>query len=137
MKILLKPFFRGFLINFIALIITAGVIPGISYSGGYKTLALAAVVFMAINLLVVPVLKIMFLPLNLLTLGFFAWAVNVVAFYFLTALIPQFKLTPYSFSGFEYHGFIFPNMDLNVWQVAILASFLIGFISHFIQWLIM
>ncbi len=90
---------------------------------------------MVINMLVVPLLKIMFLPLNLLTLGLFSWIVNVLALYLLTRIVSELKLVPFEFQGANLAGVIIPPMDLNVLMVAIIASFVIGFTSHFLTWL--
>ena len=90
---------------------------------------------MLINFLLVPILKILFLPLNLLTLGFFAWITNVLALYALTTIVSDFKLVPYTFPGYNYSGFNLPPYDLSPFFVAIVASFLIGAITHFLQWL--
>lgn len=123
------------MINLGALFLTTRILPGLIFDGGFRTLATGAAVFMAINFLIVPLLRIMFLPLNLLTLGFFSWAVNVLALYFLVALVPQFKIVPFSFEGANFSGFIIPAFDFTVLYVAIAASFLIGLITHFLQWL--
>lgn len=90
---------------------------------------------MLINFLLVPMLKILFLPLNLLTLGLFAWITNVLALYALTTLVSDFQLVTYAFSGYNYNGFNLPPYDFSPFFVAILASFLIGLITHFLQWL--
>lgn len=90
---------------------------------------------MAINFLLVPLLKILFLPLNLLTLGLFAWITNVLALYALTTIVSDFQLVPYAFAGLNYNGFILPAYDLSPFLVAIVASFIIGIITHFLQWL--
>lgn len=60
------------MINLAALWFATKFIPGLTYDGGIKSLVLGALVFMVINWLIVPLLKIMFLPLNLLTVGFLA-----------------------------------------------------------------
>lgn len=90
---------------------------------------------MAINFLLVPLLKILFLPLNLLTLGLFAWITNVLALYALTTVVSDFQLVPFTFEGTNLSGFIIPAYDLSPFLVAIAASFLIGIITHFLQWL--
>lgn len=131
----MKTLLRNYLINFGALLATTKLLPGLSYDGGFKSLALGALIFMAINWLIVPLLKIMFLPLNLLTLGIFGWAVNVVALYFLTAVYPAFKILPYDFPGANIGIISLPAASLNLLQVAIIASLMIGLISHFLQWL--
>lgn len=119
----------------VAIWVTNQLLPGFYYSGGFRTLLLGAVGLMFINLAIIPLLKIMFLPLNLLTLGLFTWVVNVIGLYLLTSLIPAYKILPYNFPGATLGGVIIPAASLNVLYVAIVASFLIGFISHFLQWL--
>lgn len=132
----MRGLLRNFLINLGSLWVTSQILPGLIFQGGFKTLAIAAAVFMVINILIVPLLKIMFLPLNLLTLGLFSFAVNVLALYILTAAVPQFKIIPYHFPGTSLNGIVIPSMDLSVLYVAILASFMIGFSTHLFQWLI-
>lgn len=131
----MKSLIRNYLITLTALVVTTQIVPGLSYSGGLFTLLLGALGLMLINWFIVPLLKVTFLPLNLLTLGFFTWAINVVALYILTKLINQFKLLPYTYSGITYNGFVVPELNLNVLMVAIVASFLIGLISQFLHWL--
>lgn len=131
MKLLLK----FFLINLVSLWITTQVIRGLTYTGGINSLLIAALVFTVINLVLVPLLKVLLLPLNLLTLGLFAWISNVLALYALTTVVPSFQLQPYLFPGFEYNGFSIPQVNLTTFWVAVVASFLIGMMTHFLQWL--
>jgi len=132
----MKTILRNFLINLGAIWVTTIVLPGLTYDGGLRSLFIGAIAFMFINWLIVPLLKVMFLPLNLLTLGIFGWAVNVIALYLMTTVLPQFKLVPFTFSGINLSWIIIPPISLNVLEVAIVASFSIGFISHLLQWLI-
>ena len=131
----MKTLIRHFLIHIVAISATTYILPGFTYSGGFKTLLMGALGLMLINIMVIPLLKIMFLPLNLLTLGLFTWIINVVGLYILTTIVPQFRLIPYNFLGSNLNGFMIPSYSLNMLEVAILASFLVGLISHFLQWL--
>lgn len=131
----MKTLLRYFLINLVSLWITTRVISGLTFTGGIKSLFLGAFAFMLINFLLVPLLKILFLPLNLLTLGLFAWITNVLALYALTTLVSDFALTSYTFPGFNFNGLTIPVYELSPFLVAIAASFLIGIITHFLQWL--
>ena len=129
----MKTLLRYFLINLISLWVTTQIIPGLTYSGGVKSLLIGAAAFMLINFLLVPLLKVLLLPLNLLTLGLFAWLTNVLALYALTT-ISSFQLVPYSFEGANLNGFHIPAYDLSPLMVAIVASLFIGVITHFLQW---
>ncbi len=91
---------------------------------------------MVANLLLVPLLKLLLLPLNLLTLGLFAWVSNVLALYILVSLIPYFMVLPYQFPGYSTDGIVIPAVNLSAFQFVILASFVIGFLIHFIHWII-
>lgn len=131
----MKTLLRYFLINLSALWVTTKIIPGLTYTGGINSLFLGAGAFMVINIILVPLLRILLLPLNLLTLGLFAFLTNVLALYALTTVVADFRLVPYFFPGISLNGFMIPAMDLTTFWVAVVASFLIGLITHFLQWL--
>lgn len=131
----MKTLLRYYLINLTSLWVTTKLISGLTYTGGLKTLLMGALVFSIINFLLVPILKILLLPLNLLTLGLFAWITNVLALYALITVVSGFRLMPYFFPGLEYNGFTIPAIQLTTFWVAVVASFLIGIITHFLQWL--
>lgn len=132
----MKSLLRHFLINLGALWTTTQIFPAITITGGVQGLLVGALAFMVANILLVPILRILLLPLNLLTLGLFAWVANVLALYVLITIIPNFQLSPYHFQGTYYGGFAIPQMDLTIFQVVIVASFLIGFMIHFLRWLV-
>lgn len=131
----MKTLLRYFLINLASLLAATQLIPGLTYTGGIKSLMIGAAAFMLINLLLVPILKILFLPLNLLTLGIFSWLINVLGLYVLTT-VSSFVLVPYNFSGMNLGTIIIPPMELTTFWVAVAASFLIGVITNFLQWLV-
>lgn len=132
----MKNVLRNFLINLMAFWATTQILPGLVLDGGIQALFIVTLAMMLSHVIVIPLLKLMFLPLNLLTLGIFTWVVNVIALYILTIIIPHVKLIPFSYPGANINGFIIPGIDFNVWQVAILASFLVGLAAHFMKWLI-
>lgn len=132
----MKGLLRGFLVSLSSLWITSWLLPGLQFSGDLQILMIGALVFMVINFTVVPLLKILFLPLNLLTFGFFTWVINVISLFVLTRVITQFQLVPYDFPGMSLAGVMIPGLTLNTLQVAIVASLLIGLIMNLLKWLI-
>ncbi len=131
----MKSLLRYYLINLVSLWLTAQIIRGLYFNDDLRTLLIGAALFTVINILLVPLIRILLLPLNILTLGLFAWLTNVLALYALTVVFPQFKLMPYNFPGYTYQGFTIPAADLSTLWVAIVASFLIGLFTHLIHWL--
>ncbi|MFH0936814.1 MAG: phage holin family protein [Candidatus Daviesbacteria bacterium] len=132
----MKSILRNYLVNLGALWITTQIFPALSITEGLKGLLIGALAFMAANILLVPLIKILLLPLNLLTVGIFSWLINVLAFYLLIKIIPNFQISTYYFSGLYYEGFSIPGMELSSLQVVVVAALLIGAIIHFINWLI-
>lgn len=131
----MKTLLRYFLINLVSLYLTTRFLPGLTFTGGIKSLTVGALAFMLINFILVPLLKILLLPLNLLTVGLFAWLVNVLALYALTTIVSDFVLKPYYFPGALILGINVPPLGLTTFWVAVVASFMIGIITHFLQWL--
>ncbi len=132
----MKTLLRYFLINLVSIYATTRYLPGLVYNGGIKSLMLGALAFMLINFILVPLLKILFLPLNLLTIGLFSWLINVIALYALTTIVTDFSLMPYNFPGTVIAGITIPPTELSTFWVAVVASFMIGTITHFLQWLV-
>lgn len=132
----MKSLFRNFLINLGAIWATTQIIPALVITGGIRGFLVGVLAFMVANILLNPLIKVLLLPLNLLTLGLFAWLSNVLVLYFLVNVVPSIKLLPYYFPGVSWNGFIIPSADLSTFQVTIVVSFLIGAIIHFVTWLI-
>ena len=132
---MIKAATRDYLLNLAILWAVMQIFPGLTYVGGFQTLAVGALGLMAMNLIIIPLLKVVFLPLNILTLGIFTWVINVIALYILITILPQIKLVPYFFPGGQFLGVNIPPQNLTVLWVAIIASFMIGFASRFFHWL--
>lgn len=131
----MKTLLRYYLINLASLWVSTNLISGLTYTGGVMTLLTGGLVFTIINIILVPLLRILLLPLNLLTLGLFAWITNVLALFVLTKLVSAFQLRPFYFEGFYLSGLSIAPVELNSFWVAVLASLIIGVITHFLQWL--
>ena len=82
------------LINALAIVATAQVIPGIELNGVLAALA-AGLVLGVVNGVVRPILVFLTLPLTLLTLGLFLFILNGLCLWLTAALV----------KGFEIHGF--------------------------------
>lgn len=131
----LKKHLRSFVFNLIALWLISQIFAGVSFNGGYQTLTLAGLALTLVNLLVKPLVKLLLLPINLLTLGAFRWLVNVITLYLVTLLVPQFAINAFLFPGFAYQGFIVPPIHLATFWVYVLASLFLSLTTSFLFWL--
>ena len=133
----MKSLLRSFLINAGSLWVVSQILAGgISFTRGYETLALAAIVLGIINLFIRPLLNILLLPINLLTLGTFRWLVNVAALFLVTLLVPEFKIAAFYFQGFTFQGFTLPAAFIGTAWAFLLVSFLLSSTSGLLYWII-
>lgn len=131
----MKKLFRSLVINAAALTLVSQMLSGFKISGGYEGLLITAAVLAGINLAVKPLVKLLLLPINLLTLGAFRWLINVFSLYLVTLLVPYLEITGFRFPGWVHEGFIIPAMHLSQIWVIVIASFLISLFSTFLFWL--
>jgi len=70
-------------------------VSGISI-GGFRSAIIAAVLFSFINIAVKPILRIITLPLNLISFGLFGLLVNVFLFWFVASVIDGFSVASFT-----------------------------------------
>jgi len=70
------------------------IIAGITVTGWYPAL-IAAVVFGLLNLLVKPIVKLITLPINVLTLGLFGLVINGALLWFVASFVDGFAITSF------------------------------------------
>lgn len=131
----MKGLLRSYLINLFTLWFTSKVILGLKVNGGWQTYLFAAAVLTGIIIFIKPLLKLLFLPINFLTLGFLSWIINVTILYLLTLFVSQIKIVPFEFVGFSYQGFIIPKISFGIFESFLVTSFVISIISNFLTWL--
>ncbi len=127
---------RNWFFHALSLFLVSQFIPGIDFARDYQVMLMASIVFGFLSVFVQPVLSVLTLPLNFVTMGIFSWTLNVIMVYLTTKIVPQFKVIPFHFSGFTYEGFVVPAMDFNALGVAILVSFLVSFLIFIFEWVI-
>ena len=74
---------------------------GSCYQRGWPVLLMAGLVLSLLMLLVAPLLKILFIPINLLTFGLLSWVINVVVLYLLTVFVSGVSVVAWTFPAFR------------------------------------
>ena len=109
---------KPLIVTFIALFILAWLLPNVSYSG-WPALIVFSIVFTLIQKILKPILKILLLPVNIVTLGFFSFVINVGLLWLATYLVPGFSIEAMTLFG----------LPLNQFFSLLVVSFLISFLS--------
>lgn len=79
------------ILNAVALLIVAYVLPGINVAS-FGSALIAAVVLGLLNMLLKPVLQLLTLPLTILTLGLFLLVINALLFWLAGSLLKGFEV---------------------------------------------
>lgn len=131
----MKRLLRSFVIHFVALWIVATFIGGISYGNNFQYLALAAGALMLADMLLRPLLNLLLLPFNLVTLGIFRWVSGVVTFYIATTLVKGFSIVPFTYPGLHTNLFIIPAISFSAFSAFIAVAFLVSFVTSVLFWI--
>lgn len=84
-------FLKSILITGLSIALLAYLLPTISYRN-LTALVLASLVLTLLHKLIKPILKILFLPVNIVTLGLFSWVINLALLALVTYLVPGFQI---------------------------------------------
>jgi putative membrane protein len=132
----MKSLIRNTAFNSISLYLLPFILSGVNVSGGYGTYIIGGL-FLAIMFKVLkPMLNIISLPLNLVTLGMFSFLINAFIFYLATAFVPQIQINAFTFEGLSFGGFVIPRLFVNTFFAYVAAAFLHVSIVSFLHWLI-
>ena len=104
MRIIVKWFIVA-----LSLLLAAYLVPGIAVTSFYTAL-IVAVLLGVVNIVLKPILVILTLPINLLTLGLFTFVINGFLFWFLSTIV----------KGFSVEGFL----------AALLGSLVVSAVSY-------
>lgn len=109
------------IVNMIALWAAAALVGGVTLTTDLVEWIVVAIVFGLVNTFIGPIIKLLTLPLNLLTLGLFTFVVNAFLLLLTSWLIPYI-----SFEGGLFGKFV----------NALLASIVISIVSIILNWIL-
>jgi len=90
----LKVFLQRWVINTVAVMVAANIVPGIDY-GGPASLVVASLLLGILNVVLRPLLWLVSLPVVILTLGLFTWVINALLLYFVGQLVKSFHVADF------------------------------------------
>lgn len=76
----------------LAVLLASHVVPGFSITGSFYTALIIALVLGVLNVTIKPILSILTLPLNIITLGLFSFVINAVLLLLIARFVPDFHI---------------------------------------------
>lgn len=132
----MKKFLKNWFINSVGLATLAWIFNGIQISFQIYDFFLTTLLLSIVIKLIHPLFELIFLPLNLLTLGFFRWLKTVFSLAILSYLIKYIQLLEFHFPGFSWNAIEVKSFTASPLISLIIASFLFNIIRKCIRWVI-
>ena len=99
---------------------------GFQIDNNWSAYLIASLVFVIFNFFLSPIIKLLLLPINLLTLGLFRWLSNVLVLYLFDLLYDGINITAFTYPGYSSSMISIPSGDLNLFWVLVLSSLLMS-----------
>ncbi len=99
---------------------------GIHLENTWSAYLIASAVFVIFNFFLSPIIKLLLLPINLLTLGLFRWLTNVLVLYLFDLIYDGIRITSFTYPGLTSAIISLPSTPLNLFWVLVLASLLMS-----------
>ncbi|MBU2614980.1 MAG: phage holin family protein [Elusimicrobia bacterium] len=109
----MKEIFAKLIVNVISMMLVVAMFSHI-HADRWETVVIAAVVLGLMNIILRPVIIMLTLPINIISLGLFTFVINGLMFYLVSVLVP----------GFKVDGFIW----------AVIGSTIFGVINVVLNW---
>jgi putative membrane protein len=89
---------KSIFVTLISLLLVMLFLPAVSVTN-WLILVLASAVLTLLQRTLQPLLKLLFLPINIITLGIFSWVIYAVVLWLVTILVPGFTITQLTIAG--------------------------------------
>lgn len=108
-------------------------IPAFIVRGGWMNILIAGGILAILMLFIRPIIKILFIPINFLTLGLISWIVNVIVIYLLTIIAPNVAIIPWAYPGWSWQGFSIPSTVISYVPTLIIVTFALTCVTRFLE----
>ncbi len=118
----MKKITRMVIFSAISLYLTSYLIKGFIVKFEPKAFITTTIILALIYYLLNPLMKVIFFPLNVITVGFFGTIAYVLIFSFFINKLDLVKIVPWTFQGAVINGFNIPKIELNYWSEVALSA---------------
>lgn len=111
------------------------IVPSFTISGNFHGFFVATVILFLAHTLVRPLMNLLLLPLNILTMNLSGWILNILLISLWIFLLPSVSLGSWEFPGLFIGPVSFSSTTFPLWQTAIIFSIIMVLLSEFARWL--
>lgn len=106
--------------------LTGYFLSGFQIENSWSAYLVASLVFVIFNFILSPIIKLLLLPINLLTLGLFRWLTNVLVLYLFDLVYDGINITAFTYPGYSSSIISLPSGHLNLFWVLVLSALIMS-----------
>ncbi len=131
----MKYLFRKYCLVTLSLVITGLLIPALTFGPQKYDLFYDAFILFLLFLIAKPIVNILMLPINILTLNLSRWLINILLIYLWKFIVPEVKIGSWNFEGLNLGSINLSQINFNGWQTTVLVAVFLTLLMQFITWL--
>lgn len=106
--------------------LTSLALSGFQIENNWSSYLVGSLVFVIFNFVLSPIIKLLLLPINLLTLGLFRWLSNVLVLYLFDLVYDGIRIIAFDYPGLSSSLLSLPASHLNLFWVLVLSSLIMS-----------
>lgn len=126
----MKKIFRYSLLLVFSLIVTNQILGNLNFDNQIYNIIKVGFVLALFEIILKPTLKLLLLPINLLTLGSFRIVIDTLGLYLAVILINGFHVSKIFISSFNLFNYTIPTLKFSGFMAFLVTSFIIGLTYH-------
>ena len=100
-------------INSLSIFLVSLFLPGLHVSGGFTSFIIGGTLLTITSTILDPIIKIITLPFNILTLGFLSFLTTLAALFLITTFYGSIRVSAFTFEGFTFAGIVIQKIQLS------------------------
>ena len=133
---MLQKHLRSFILIAVALYLTTLIVPGFLIAPGLNHILLATLVLVFLNVFIKPIIRLLLLPVNLITLGAFRWLIGVIVLYLFAWLSPNTSIVGFNLHSMPFLGVILQSLNIGRFIATVITAATLSFIQTLLFWLV-
>jgi len=101
-------------INSLSIFLVSLFLPGLHVSGGFTSFIIGGTLLTITSTILDPIIKIITLPFNILTLGFLSFLTTLAALFLITTFYGSIRVSAFTFEGFTFAGIVIQKIQLSL-----------------------
>lgn len=129
----MKAIARLIAINALSLFLVSLFLPGLQVTGGFTSFVIGGVLITIVSTILDPIIKIITLPFNIITLGFLSFLTTLSALFIITIFYGNIQILAFTFEGFTFTGVVIQKIQLSRLLSFVVISATIYFLGKFLD----